>query len=64
MYSKARFARVLKQILWDLEQGKKVSPDDPDLLEIERILLRRIAALRAEPDPPQHSTEDPIVQPD
>lgn len=47
-------------MIWDLEQG--LSPDDPDLREIERILLATIAALDAE-DPPEPDAQAPIVEP-
>jgi hypothetical protein len=48
MYSSSQLAEVLRETIRRVEQGTDVSPDDPALLELKRIILLRIAALELE----------------
>lgn len=48
MYTSNQLAEVLRETIRRVEQGTDVSPDDPALLELKRIILLRIAALELE----------------
>jgi hypothetical protein len=48
MYTSNQLADVLRELIRRVEQSTDVSPDDPALLELKRIILVRIAALELE----------------
>lgn len=62
MYTPNQLAEVLRETIRRVEQGTDVSPDDPALLELKRIILLRIAALKLE-DTRAASTLMPEVPP-
>jgi hypothetical protein len=45
MKSHRNFAKVLRETMWRVEQNADVRPDHPDLLELKRILLQKIALI-------------------
>lgn len=48
MYTPNQLAEVLRETIKRLEQSMDVSPNDPALIELKRIILLRIAALELE----------------
>jgi len=48
MYTPNQLAGVLRETIKRLEQSMDVSPNDPALIELKRIILLRIAALELE----------------
>lgn len=62
MYTPNQLAEVLRETIKRLEQGSDVSPDDPALIELKRIILLRIAALELE-DTRASNTPSPEAPP-
>lgn len=62
MYTPNQRAEVLRETIKRLEQSMDVSPDDPALIELKRIILLRIAALELE-DTRTSSALSPEVPP-
>jgi hypothetical protein len=69
MYTPSQLAEVLRETIKRVEQGTDVSPHDPALLELKRIILLRIAALELEesrlsriraPEVPSSPTPDQV----
>lgn len=48
MYTPNQLAEVLRETIRRVERGTDVSPDDPALIELKRIILLRIASLELE----------------
>ncbi len=56
MYSPRQLAEILRETIRTIEQDTDISPNDPALLELKRIILLRVAKLEAEA-PQEPSTE-------
>jgi len=48
LYTSKHLADILRDTVRTIEQGTDVSPDDPSLLELKRVLSLKIAALESE----------------
>ncbi len=61
MYSQSQLVEVLRDTIRRLEQSIDVSPDDPALLELKRIILLKIASIELEEDR-ESGTQAPGIQ--
>ena len=48
MYSSRQLAEILRETMRNVEQNSDISPDDPSLLALKRIILLRFAKLESE----------------
>jgi hypothetical protein len=55
---------VLRSTISRLERAPDIGPDDPAVITLKRILLRRIADIQEEPvqEQPTSQTEAPVIE--